>query len=150
MMRKLVIALGLAVSIGACGSPSGRQFSTTLVHTSPENPAGDYVLPVVLGDQTKLVTAIESAEREATNPGLDLTVKGDPTDPNAIIAIWLGGLCDSDATLAFQTSETGYALHLEVRGKLGFGCPAAGIGRAVRIMLSETVRAGDILPSGHG
>jgi hypothetical protein len=149
-MRKLACALGVAALITACGSPSGRQFSTTLVHTSPDNPAGDYLLPVVLGDQTDLVTAIEPAEDAATGPRLELTVIGDPSDPNAIIAGWLGGLCDSDATLAFQRSVAGYALHLEVHGKLGFGCPAAGIGRAVRIKLSEPVRSGDIQPSGHG
>lgn len=149
-MRKLVVALGVAALIGACGSPPGRQFSATLVHTSPDNPAGDYPLPVVLRDGTNLVTAIDSAGEAATDPGPNLAVKVDPSDPNAIIAIWLGGLCDNDATLAFERSDPGYTLHLEAHEKLGFGCPAAGIGRAVRIKLSELVRVSDILASGHG
>jgi hypothetical protein len=105
---------------------------------------------VVLGDETDLVTAIESAEEAATSSALDLSVAADPTNPNAIIAGWLGGLCDSDATLTFGQTGSGYALHLEVHEKLGLGCPAAGIGRAVRITLSKPVRIGDILPSGHG
>jgi hypothetical protein len=149
-MRNLILAVSLAALIGACGSPAGRQFSTTLVHTSLDNPAGDYLLPVVLGDQTNLVTAIESAEAAATDPGPDLSVKVDPSDPSAIIAVWLGGLCDSDATLVFQRSDSGYTLHLEAHQKLGFGCPAAGIGRAVRIKMSGPFPVGDILPSGQG
>jgi hypothetical protein len=148
-MRKLVVALGLAALIGACGGPTGRQFSTTLVHTSPDNPAGDYLLPVVLVDQANLVTAIESAEEAATDPG-PLSVKADPSVPNAIIAVWLGGLCDGNATLSFQRSGSGYILRLDTHEKVGLGCPAAGIGRAVRIKLSAPVRLGDILPSGQG
>lgn len=149
-MRTLVVAVTLAALIGACGSPAGRQFSTTLVHTSLDNAAGDYLLPVVLGDQTNLVTAIESAEAAATDPRPDLSVNVDPSDPNAIIALWLGGLCDSDASLAFQRSDWGYALHLETHQKIGVGCPAAGIGRAVRIKMSKPVPATDIVPSGQG
>jgi hypothetical protein len=148
-MRKLLVALGLVALIGACGAPTGRQFSTTLVHTSPDNPAGDDLLSVVLGDETNLVTAIESAEVAATDPG-PLSVKADPLVPNAIIAVWLGGLCDENATLAFERSGSGYALRLDTHQKIGLGCPAAGIGRAVRIKLSEPVPVGDILPSGQG
>lgn len=148
-MRKLVVVLGLAALIGACGGPTGRQFSTTLLHTSPDNPEGDYPLPVVLSDETNLVTAIESAEEAATDPG-PLSVKLDPLVPNAIVAVWLGGLCDGNATLAFQRSGSGYGLRLDTHEKLGGGCPAAGIGRAVRIKLSEPVPVGDILLSGQG
>ncbi|MEA2672979.1 MAG: hypothetical protein QOI92_171 [Chloroflexota bacterium] len=144
-----VVAFGLAALIGACGAPTGRQFSTTLVHTSLDNPAGDYPLGVVLGDETNLVTAIESAEEAATDPG-PLSVKVDPSVPNAIIAVWLGGLCDGNATLSFQRSGSGYALRLDTHEKVGGGCPAAGIGRAVRIKLSAPVQPGDILLSGEG
>src|SRR4051794_5541123 len=101
-MRKLALALGLAALIGACTSVPGRPFKTTLIHTSPDNPAGDYLLPVVLVDQTDLVSAIESAEKAATGSSLDLTLQADADDPKAIIAMWLGGMCDSDATLALR------------------------------------------------
>ncbi len=149
-MRVGVAALAVVMLLGACLPPAGRLFHTTLIHTSTDNPAGDYPLPIVLGDETGLVVAIESAGEIDSAPGLDLTVQADPSDPKAIVAIWLGGLCDNDATLSFRQSGSGYTLHLEVHGKLGFGCTAAGIGRAVRIKTSEPLPIGQITAGGHG
>lgn len=145
-MRNLAIGLAFALLVAACGGSAGRQFRTTLVHTSPDNPAGDYSLPVVLDDQTNLVIGIEDSEAAATDPG-PLAVAVDPADPNVIVATWLGGLCDADATLAFQVSSPGYTLLLEERENMG-GCPAAGIARSLRITLSKPVRASDIQPGG--
>ncbi len=140
-MQALVLGLLLASVAGACLPPAGRQFQTTL-----STPSGEYPLPVLLGDETDLVVAIEPAESDAFG-GLEPVLQADPTDPNAFIVVWIGGACDNDAALSFRPSGPGYALHLEVHGKLVLGCTAAGIGRAVRIRASEAIRIGTITTS---
>jgi len=147
-MRAFAIALTLALALTACLGPGGQLFRTTLLHLSPDNPAGDLPLPVVLGDETGLVLAIEPATGEIFD--IKPAVRSDPAGPNALIVSWLGGMCDSDAELLFRPHEAGYSLALTVGRKLGLGCPAAGIGRGVRIKTSAPVSPESIEMFGSG
>jgi hypothetical protein len=147
-MRAFAIAVTLGLALAGCLGPSGQLFKTTLLHISPENPAGDLPLPVVLGDETGLVLGIEPAVGEGfeSKP----TVRSDPADPSAVIVSWLGGMCDSDAELLFRPHEAGYTLALTVGRKLGLGCPAAAVLRGVRIKTSAPVSPESIETFGSG
>jgi len=142
-MKSIAWAVCLAFVVTACLPPRG-----TLFHTTLTGPDESYTLPIALGDQTALVTGIEPTEGDPTVS--DPIVQGDPSDPNAVIVRWLGGLCDNDVALSLTSSESGYALHLEVHGKLGLGCPAVGVLRGLRIKTSKPIPADSIAVSGHG
>jgi len=141
-----MVTLGLVLA--ACLGPIGQLFKTTLLHISPDNPAGDLALPVVLGDETGLVVAIEPATGDTSD--LKPSVRSDPADPNAVIVSWLGGMCDSDAELLFRPHEAGYTLALTVGRKLGLGCPAAAVLRGLRIKTSAPVVPESIETFGSG
>jgi hypothetical protein len=147
-MHRLRVAMSSALLIAACVGPSGQLFQTTLMHVSPANPAGDLPLPVVLGDESGLVVGIEQGAGGTfvRRP----TVEVDPADPNAFVVSWLGGLCDSDAAISFRPHEAGYSLALTINEKLGLGCPAAGVGRSVRVITSKPIPPGSIETFGGG
>jgi hypothetical protein len=139
----MTLGLFVAVVVAACGSSEGRLFQTVMP-TVQGDP-----LPVALRDLSGLVTGIEPAEfdpRATTGP----LVGADPADPGAFIVSWLGGLCDDAAALSFRRSDSTYALRLEIRLKPGFGCPAAGVPRGLRIETSSPIPADSILISGGG
>jgi hypothetical protein len=142
-LQSMAIGLLVVVSVAACGSSEGRRFETALP-TSDHDP-----LPVVLRDGTGLVTGIEPAEYDP-QADVEPSVAADPTDPGTFIVSWLGGLCEGDALLTFWPSDSAYALHLEIHGKLSTGCPALGVGRALRIKLSGPISADSILVSDGG
>jgi hypothetical protein len=142
-MKTIAIALSLVFVLAACLPPPGTVFRTTL--TGPDQSD---TLPIALGDQTALVTGIEQAEGDPTVNAPIL--QADPTDSNALIVRWLGGLCDNDVALSLAPTESGYALHLEVHGKIGLGCPAVGVIRGLRIMTSKPIRVDSITVSGQG
>ena len=143
-MKAIAIGLSLAVVVAACLPPAGTLFRTTL-----STPDGAYPLPVALGDQTGLIVEIEPAEPDSA-ARIEPLVQPDPTDPNAFVVTWLGGACDNDATIAFQRSGSGYALHLEVHDKIGLGCSDLGILRGLRITTSTPVPLNSITASGGG
>jgi hypothetical protein len=135
----IVVAL---LSVAACSS--SRQFSAVL-QVSAEAPP----LPVVLSDETGLVTRIESAPM---NPGVDYArpaARADLTDANAVIISWLGGACDNDASLTLKRVEEAYLLNVAVHGKFGLGCTAAGIARDVQIVTSSPIPVDAIVVAGH-
>jgi hypothetical protein len=141
------VSVVLAIAVAACMSPAGRLFKTTQLDISPANPSGDYPVPIVLGDETDLVTGIGPTTVDPSYSD-ELAVEEDPTDPDAIIAKWLGGACEHDAALSFRPSGSGYALHLEVHR--GFGsCPADGVLRSVRIKTVKVVPLDSITVSGR-
>lgn len=141
LLRSVAIGLVVAISVAACGSPEDRRFETAL-------PTSDYdPLPVVLRDETGLVLGIEPARFDPQGPG-ELRVEADPIDRAALLVSWLGGLCEGDAALTFWRSDSTYALHLAISRKPGTGCPALGVGRALRITTSSPIPADSILVSG--
>ena len=137
-----------AVAMAACSGPtSSRQFSAVL-QPSDEVPS----LPVVLSDETGLVTGITSAPMDPGGEYREVVARADPTDPNAFIVSWLGGACDNDAALTFQRHEGGYVLSVAVHGKGGFlggSCTLQGIVRDLRIVTSSPIPVDSIVAAGH-
>jgi hypothetical protein len=140
-IKALSLACLLAVSATACDKPAGTPFRTTVLQ-----PDGSYPIPVLLGDQTGLVVAIESAVVE--DPGGLPNVRPDPVDPNAVIVVWGTGACDDDVDVSFRRSSPGYRLDIEVHAGFTFGCSAQLLFRALRIRFSEAVPAATI--AAHG
>jgi hypothetical protein len=132
-MTTRLSVLALAILVAACSlPPAGRLFRTSL-------PRDSYApLPVVLGDETELVTGIEAGPA-GTDPGLRATVRVDPEDGQAFIVTWMGGLCASDAALSFTRAGSGYALHLEGHEPLLGSCSMGGIGQGLRIRTSSPI-----------
>jgi hypothetical protein len=141
--RSLVIgAILTAAILAACGDSPGIVFRTTL-----STPDGQVPLPVTLGDKTGLVVGIGPAQVDPVE-FRDAGVLADPTDPNAFILTWLGGMCDNDAAVVFRPTASGYDLQLEVDEKLSLGCPAAGVLRALHVETSEPIPVGAVTISG--
>jgi hypothetical protein len=142
----LIAFLLSAAAVGACSGPSpSRQFSAVLQFSAEAQP-----LPVVLSDETGLVTGIASAPMDPGADYAELAATADPTNPNAFIISWLGGACDNDASLRFYRAEGVYVLNVAVHGKVGFpgGCTANGIFRDVRIVTSSPVPVDSIVAAG--
>jgi hypothetical protein len=131
-IRRRFATLVVIAVVAACGPPPGTLFEVMLA-----DPDGSYPLPVVLGDDTGLVTGVEAVAFDEALPPPSIQV--DPQDPNAFVVTWLGGACDDNATLSFYALETGYALDLVTRRELGLGCIALGVFRGLRIDLSSPV-----------
>lgn len=147
--RQTVIGVALIISaaIVACSGPaSSRSFSAVLQFSAEARP-----LPVVLSDETGLVTGIESAPMEPDGAYSELAARADPADPNAFIISWLGGDCDNDAALTFKRHEAGYTVGVAIQGKLGFpgGCTAGGVARDVRVVTSSPIPLASIVVAGH-
>jgi hypothetical protein len=143
----LLIAVSVlgAAAVAACSGPSTSQFKTELHFANEDAP-----LPVVLSDETGMVTGIESGPVDQQVDYAEPVARADPTDPNAFIVSWLGGACDNDASLTFKVSEGVYELNVAVHGKLGFpgGCTALGIPRDVRILTSSPIPVDSIVAAG--
>jgi hypothetical protein len=142
-MRSVTLAVLLMIVAAACLAPAGTRFETTITQ-----PDGSYPKPVVLGDQTGLVTAIESATGD-TADGFELIARPDPENGNAVIITWVGGACEDEVALSLYRSGEAFRLHLDVRGGpgIGGGCPAIALTRGLRIQFSEPVPAGSIIVS---
>ena len=151
-MRPTAATLLLAISllggaaVAACSGSSPNQQFRTVLHFSDE-PAP---VPVVLNDETGLVTAIESAPMDPSFDYSEPAAREDPTDPNAFIISWLGGACDNDVLLWFTRGDGVYALSVEVHGRFGFpgGCVALGIPRDVRVVISSPIPVASIVAAG--
>ena len=111
---------------------------------------GSYRLPVVLNDETGLITRIESTPAEMQgNDYMAPAVRVDPGDPNSFILSWLGGACDNHASLTLKRFENGYELRLAVDTAFG-GCIALGVFRDVRIVTSSPISVDSIVVGGTG
>ena len=137
--RAVALALIAFVLVVACEA-EGRTFQTTL-QTGNSKP-----LPVILIDETELVTGIGQAE-------LDLAWAGTPAvhpirnDQNAAVLSWLGGVCDGASTVRFHVVHGDYLLNLETH-RTGDNCPDAGMPRAIRIAMSRSMPVESIVVAG--
>jgi hypothetical protein len=142
-MRAVTLAVLFMIVAAACLPPAGTLFETTITQPDGSSPE-----PVVLGDQTGLVAAIESATGD-TADGFELIARPDPHDANAVIVTWVGGACEDELAMSFYRSGEAFRLHVDVRGGpgIGGGCPAIALIRGLRIQFSEPVPAGSIMVS---
>src|SRR5262245_38479076 len=90
LVRRALALLFLAALVGACAAPPpGTRYETTLVL-----PDGTTPLPIVLGDVTGLVTAIEPGAQ--TGFGVwEGEVKVDPSEPKVLQLSWMAGVCEN-------------------------------------------------------
>ena len=145
MAATLVIAVSLlsAAAVAACSGASSRQFSAVLQFSEETAP-----LPMVLSDETGLVTGIALAPMDPLANYAEAVARADSTDPNAFIVSWLGGACDNDASVTFKRHEGGYLLHVTVHGNFLGGCTMNAIPRDVRIVTSSPIPVDSILTGG--
>lgn len=142
-----VAGLLLALAVTACAGPSEtpgptpRIFLTDLPHQ--DQPS----IPVILSDYTGLVMAIDPQSTPSSDEHTPALLT-DPTDPNAFVVTWLGGLCDREIDLEVRTEPGGIGLHLGVQGT--GNCPAAGVSRGVRIVTSSPIQLSSIRLTGRG
>jgi len=127
------------VLVAAC-QPTGRTFEVTL-RTAPHDP-----LPVVLIDQTGLVTEIAPADDTSTS--VEPELRGDPADQNVAILTWTGGACDATTTVTFLVLDGGYVMNLTAPEKPGTGCPMAGVPRGIRILTSTPIPIDSVTVAG--
>ena len=122
-------------------SPTGTLFRAMMLA-----PAQYASVPLVFGDETGLVTAIEQQPLAGGfDPGT--RVSADPTNATVLSVSWLGGACDTEIDISFARASSGYAL--EIQSHRGAGtCPAVGIPRGLEIDLSAPVRPALIVASG--
>ena len=143
LRTRIGVGLLIVISLTACvGQPAGSLFRTELP-TTDHDP-----LPVSLLDETGLVLGIAPWDADLT-PTVRPVVQADPTDPNALVISWIGGLCDRDATLSFRATQRGYALRLDV-GLGSGGCTGAALPRGLRIATSDSIPVSSIAVSGLG
>jgi hypothetical protein len=144
-MRSIWLDVLVAASIVGCSGSQGpepRLFTTAL-------PLGYQPLPMVLSDQTGLVTGIGPA----TDPqGADVqpVILADPSDPMAFVITWIGSVCDEDAALSFKAKEGGYRLQLTVSPGARACQLLVAVPRGVRIVTSSAIPVSSIEPTGSG
>ncbi|MBA2382556.1 MAG: hypothetical protein H0V73_10650 [Chloroflexi bacterium] len=142
ILRSAVAMSLLAAIVAAACQSQGQVFQATLL-TDPVKP-----LPVSLTDESKLVTGITEAAADSTTTGSDPALRADQDDPNGLVLTWLGGACDQDAAVWFGPQNGGYVLSLAIHVKVGLGCPASGVPRAIRIATSRPIAVGSVTVAG--
>lgn len=135
-------AILLTFLAAACQAPAGKVFKATVVQ-----PDGSYPMPVALGDQTGLVTAIEPANGTWSSGDLP-SIQVDVGDPNSVIVSWGTGACVDDTGLSFDRTTTGYSLSIQVHSGLILGCTAQLLVRGLRVRFSAAVPANSISVQG--
>ena len=144
-MRSIALAVLVATSLVGClgaQGPEPRLFRTAL-------PLGNQPLPMVLSDQTGLVTGIGPV---ADPQGEDIqpVILADPSDPTAFVITWIGSVCDTDAALSFKPNEGGYRLQLSVSPGARACQLLVAVPRGVRIVTSTAIPISSIEPTGSG
>jgi len=125
----------VAFSLAACQLGVAPSFEIRL----PSPGEGIAPLDVVVEDHAGVVSGVTSAAPADWTEGVSRSDR-----PGRVIVSWLGGLCDTRATLSIA-SEGGALTIRETTETTGGGCLLAGIGRSVAIDLdreaaAETIR----------
>jgi hypothetical protein len=159
-LRVATLILAVAGSLAACrqGLATNPPVPSRLIPTANVTLAGTLFRatmptaqfapsPLVLGDETGLVTGIEPTQLGG-NFDPDTRVVADPTEERALILAWLGGACEGEIDVSFARSGSGYTLGIESHPKGTQPCPAVGIPHALRIHLSTAVPGVDVSATG--
>jgi hypothetical protein len=140
-MKTVAAYVLLGAVAAACLAPGGTLFKATVTQ-----PDGSYPLEVVLGDHTGKVIAVGSALGDGAGGVLPRTQQ-DPNNPNAVIVTWATGACD-DVHMLFQATDTRYRLDVIAHERIGLGCTAQLLFRALRIRFSEPISPDSITARG--
>jgi hypothetical protein len=145
-MARSLLLLAVVLVAGCSLSPGGRLWHTSLPNGEAEP------LPVVLRDETRLVSGIEPALVDTSDAPPLPALRADPSDPSVLVVSWLGG-CDTDAELALQPSHRAsppYELHVSPRSSGGLisGCAPIAVGRGVRIHTISPIPVSSIVVNG--
>ena len=137
-------ALLVAVLLAACSTVSGRQFQADMRFAPEAEP-----LPVVLTDETGLVTGIDGGPFNLNADYGQPAIQPDPTDPSAFFVIWGSGPVQ-DAALSFEPFQDGYLVRLELHTRSGFPGGSTGELRPgiVRIVTSRPIPLDSIVAGG--
>ena len=143
--RSIALGVLVAASIVGCSrpGPEPRLFHTALPR------ADDQPLPVVLGDETGLVTGITPAA-DPQGDDIQPAVLSDPSDPMAFVIVWIGSPCDKDAAMSFRSKEGGYRLQLSVSPGARACQLLVAVPRGVRIVTSSAISVSSIEATGSG
>jgi hypothetical protein len=140
-MRSIALGVLVCLAVGCSERDQGAVFRTAL----PQEV--DEPLPVVLHDTTGLVRMIGPAVDSRGDDVVPELVP-DPTDPKAFVITWLGGPCESEATLSFTSAGEGYVLVLGASHE--GSCPLIGYPRGVRISTTVAIPIRSIEVTGRG
>ena len=146
-------ALLVAVLLAACSTGSGRPFQADMRFAPEAEP-----LPVVLTDETGLVTGIDGGPFNMNIDGGPFNmnadygqpaIQPDPTDPSAFFVTWGSGPVQ-DAALSFEPFQDGYLVRLELHTRSGFPGGSTGELRPgiVRIVTSRPIPLDSIVAGG--
>lgn len=138
---RLLLAPAVALAVAACAKPPGTLWELRI---SSDPPGLSNLIPVVLGDQTGLVTGLEAVVAEPVGGLAEAAVQRDPQDGKAVILTWATGACDDETVIAFQRAAERFSLDVQVRNGFDMGCTGNLVLRGLRIQLSEPVDASSI------
>jgi hypothetical protein len=141
-MKSWTLVILVAFCASACQTPAGTVFKANVMQ-----PDASYSMPVALGDQTGLVTAIESATGDGS--GSLPAVQEDPDDPHAVIVSWGTGACDKATGLSFEGFDAGYRLDIQIDEGFNLtGCTAQVVIRGLRVRFSKGIPVDSITVRG--
>lgn len=143
--RRSVMTLFAAIVLAGCSSAPSRQFQADMRFAEGADP-----LPVVLTDETGLVTGIEGGPFDLHVDDGAPAIQADPGDPNAFFVTWGSGPI-RDAALSFKPFQDGYLVRLELHtngGIFGGGSTMEMRLGAVRIVTSRPIPLGTIQVGG--
>ncbi len=144
-MRRTAAVLFVAIVLAGCSSPPSRQFQADMRFAE-----GADSLPVVLTDESGLVTGIDGGPFNLNADYGEPAIQADPSDPNAFFFTWAAGSAH-DAALSFKPFQDGYLVRLEMHtngGILGGGSTLELRFGVVRIVTSSRIPLGSIQVGG--
>jgi hypothetical protein len=119
----------LVVMLAGCAPSAARTFEL-------EFPGRELVAPlvVIVEDRAGIVTGIGAGPGDAPDGVTQL-----PGRTDALVVVWLGGMCDKRATLTVDASFGGYTI--TEKTERANSCRLAGVGRSVVLQLGRPVSA---------
>ena len=135
MSRRLAPLALLALIVAGC-DPLPASFSAVFPET---DEAGGFPLaeePIYVYDASGTVAGVAIADPDLSKLGGQ---GGGHIDGDALVLEWMGGACESRVYIVVALDDKGYRARIHPEPSLPgmLGCPAVGIGRAVRLQLRE-------------